>query len=415
MTPSSSLRALAAAVLLSTIRNGAALDMASRRSVLATGATATATWLARPPLAPAATTTAAAPPAIPTWTLENGVIEGSVVQMPLLALNTVGLSAETTEKAVSLAVASGISHIDFHPGAERDGVGRYIKGGSTENRRAGLFLTTKIRKAPPGTTSFDAANAAAKQIDEDLLALGVEQTDMLMLRDSPDKGVIQTQWRALEEALRAGKTRSIGVVNFCEGALGAVLDKKVTTNSIVPAVNYYMLHPGMGSDAHGLKSFGESRGVKTFAYGAVGEPGPAPELVSGAALDPTIDRIAKAHRRAPEEVALRWNLQNGAAVSVRPTTQFALGTSTCDDTDSVSGACRAGLRSRADSFSWSLTAKDMEQLDALTAPDGNPTLFSSAGCPDAFVFPAATATTAQSGEAADQWWLPRAPKSSRKA
>ena len=131
--------------------------------------------------------------------------------MPLLALNTVGLSAETTEKAVSLAVASGISHIDFHPGAERDGVGRYIKGGSTENRRAGLFLTTKIRKAPPGTTSFDAANAAAKQIDEDLLALGVEQTDMLMLRDSPDKGVIQTQWRALEEALRAGKTRSIGV------------------------------------------------------------------------------------------------------------------------------------------------------------------------------------------------------------
>ena len=35
-------------------------------------------------------------------------------------------------------------------------MGRYIKGGSTENRRAGLFLTTKIRKAPPGTDFFRA-------------------------------------------------------------------------------------------------------------------------------------------------------------------------------------------------------------------------------------------------------------------
>ena len=41
---------------------------------------------------------------------------------------------------------------------------------------------------------------------------------------------------------------------------------------VPPAVNYFMLHLGMGR-AHGLRQFGESRGVKTFAYGPLGEPG----------------------------------------------------------------------------------------------------------------------------------------------
>ena len=47
--------------------------------------------------------------------------------MPTLALNTVGLSVEATERAVKLAVDAGISHVDFHPGVERDGVARALK------------------------------------------------------------------------------------------------------------------------------------------------------------------------------------------------------------------------------------------------------------------------------------------------
>ena len=41
-----------------------------------------------------------------------------------------------------------------------------------------------------------------------------------------------------------------------------------------------MQHVGMGKDALGLRAFGESKGIKTFAYGAVGEPGPSDELLS---------------------------------------------------------------------------------------------------------------------------------------
>lgn len=141
------------------------------------------------------------------------------------------------------------------------------------------------------------------------------------------------------------------------------------------------LHVGMGKDAHGLRTFCNSKGIRTFAYGAVGEPGPNNELLT----NPTVQEIAKRNNRTPEEIALRWVLQTGAAVSVRPTLEFGLGTSSCRDDDNKS--CEQGIIARANSLSWSLSNKDMEQLNALTSPDDNPTLFSSAGCPGAFVMP----------------------------
>jgi len=291
--------------------------------------------------------------------------------MPTLALNTVGLSVEDTERAIRLARKEGFTHVDFHPGAERDGVAAYI----ASSGREGLFLNTKIRKAPPGTPPTEAANRVRTQIEEDLKILGVDSVDMLMLRDSPDCAVIQAQWAVLEEALKAGKTRSIGVINFCESALSCVLEKA----TVKPALNYYMLHVGMGPDAHGLRTFGESRGIRTFAYGAVGEPGPELELLSS----PVLRRIGEAHKRSPEEVALRWVLQSGAGVSVRPTTDFGLGTSTCTE----GKRCENGIKSRSESFQWSLSVKEMAELNSITSPDANPTLFSSSGCPGSFVAP----------------------------
>ena len=137
-----------------------------------------------------------------------------------------------------------------------------------------------------------------------------------------------------------------------------------------------MQHVGMGCDALGLRAYGEARGVRTFAYGAVGEPGPSAELLASE----TVKSVAAAHGRSAEEVALRWVVQNGCAVSVRPTLEFGLGTSACRD----SASCGAGLRARASVFEWQLSSSEMAALDEMTTPSGNPTLFSSTGCPDSF-------------------------------
>ena len=111
---------------------------------------------------------------IPTWDLGNGVA------MPTLALNTVGLTAEATERAVKLAVDAGISHVDFHPGIERDGVARALKS----LPRDALFLTTKVRSPQNNLdlTPVAAADLVKKQLDEDRRILGVDSVDMWMLR-----------------------------------------------------------------------------------------------------------------------------------------------------------------------------------------------------------------------------------------
>eukprot|EP00966_Prymnesium_polylepis_P037195 863560-Prymnesium_polylepis.1 len=84
---------------------------------------------------------------IPSWTLAGNVA------FPTLALNTAGLSADGSERAYREAIAAGITHVDFHPGIERDGVARVLP----ETDRSKLFLTTKIRKPPVGTPAADAA------------------------------------------------------------------------------------------------------------------------------------------------------------------------------------------------------------------------------------------------------------------
>ena len=118
------------------------------------------------------------------WTLAGGV------SMPTLALNTAGFSTAETERAVRLALAAGISHVDFHPGYERDGVARALR----TIDRSSLFLTTKLVSVPAGAPPSFAASLVRAQIAADLQALGTDHVDMLMIRDSEDCAVMAAQW-----------------------------------------------------------------------------------------------------------------------------------------------------------------------------------------------------------------------------
>ena len=77
--------------------------------------------------APASPALAATGSAIPTWRLAGGVA------FPTLALNTAGMSADSAELAFRNAIAAGISHVEFHPGIERDGVARVLPSVARES------------------------------------------------------------------------------------------------------------------------------------------------------------------------------------------------------------------------------------------------------------------------------------------
>ena len=122
------------------------------------------------------------------------------------------------------------------------------------------------------------------------------------------------------------------MVNYCEGALKCLL----ATARESPSVNYMQLHAGMGPDAGGLRAFGESRGIRTFAYGHLGEQARPKDDTSELLTSPTLQRIGAAHGgRTAEDVALRWVLQSGAAASVRPSADFGFGRGACDATSSA--------------------------------------------------------------------------------
>jgi len=319
----------------------------------------------------------------PTWTLENNV------KMPILALNTAGLSADDAARACTIAAANGFRHFDFHPGKERDGVARFLKS-SQVPPRSELFLTTKIRKPPYGSTPEEAAAAAASQIEEDLAVLGSGgYTDMLMIRDSPDCQVMRAQWKVVEQALRDGKTRSLGVINFCEDSLRCVLK----TATIKPALNYYYYHVGMNTGrGFKLRDFCDRFKIRTFAYGALGEPGPyTDERLLDNKILKSIGDGSKVYNqrnhggeRSTEEIALKWVIDTGAAVSVRPTSDFGLGKSFCAaGKPGEESACEREIRKRAQIFDWNLMGDEVFKISNIASlkSEDNPTIFSSSGCP----------------------------------
>ena len=298
-------------------------------------------------------------PMIPTWQFDGGV------EFPILALNTAGLSTEETARAIEYAQNEGINHIDFHPGKENAGVAKFMKENNVD--RDSLFLNTKIRKPVPGTSPEDAAKLARDQIEEDLQLLGVKYVDMLMLRDTPDPKNIQAQWKVLEEALAAGKTRSVGIINYCPSGLETLMD----TAQVVPALNYIMCHVGMGPDIQGLRTKNEKYGIRTFAYGQTGEPEPREALLN----DPILKRIGEAHQKSTEEVALRWVLQNDMAASLRPSGNFGR----CEGQE-----CQVGLSRQVSCLEWELSQDEMAELNAIKYDDASPTPF-SAYCPGSLV------------------------------
>lgn len=317
----------------------------------------------------------------PTWTLANNV------EMPVLALNTVGLSVEDTVRACEIASANGFRHFDFHPGKETEGVAQFLK--KTKIPRSEFFLTTKIKKPPVGISPEDAAAAAQAQLDENLGKLG-GYADMLMTRDSPDPAVMQAQWKVIEQALKDGKTRSVGVINFCEDAIRAL----AKTSKVRPAVDYYYYHVGMNAGRTAkLQDFLKRFKIRTFAYGAIGEPGPYNDdrILQNSILK-SIGDSSKVYNvrnhgpgdKSPAEIAVKWVIDSGNAVSVRPTANFGLGTSVCAAGNGKGESeCEEGLRKRGELFDWNLTGEEIYKLTNIPSlkSDDNPTLFSSSGCP----------------------------------
>src|SRR5688572_13451775 len=194
------------------------------------------------------------------FTLANGVT------IPKLGLGTWLIADDRAAQVVRDAVKIGYRHIDTAQayGNER-GVGEGMRVSGVP--RTELFVTTKLDAACKRYAD------AKMRIDESLKTLGFDYIDMMIIH-SPQpwsefrqgehffEGNLEA-WRALEEALAAGKLRAIGVSNFERKDLDNILDN----GSVEPMVNQILAH--VSNTPFDLIDYTQSKGILVEAYSPV--------------------------------------------------------------------------------------------------------------------------------------------------
>jgi 2,5-diketo-D-gluconate reductase A len=111
----------------------------------------------------------------------------------------------------------------------------------------------------------------------------------------------------MEELLKGGDVRAVGVSNFQISHLERLLDAGAT----VPAVNQIELHPYLTQDP--LREFDRAHGIATEAWSPIAQ---------GKVLDdPVIGAVAAAVERTPAQVVLRWQIQRGEIVFPKSVTR----------------------------------------------------------------------------------------------
>ena len=262
-----------------------------------------------------------------TYKLNNGV------EIPVVGFGTWQTpDGEVARESVKTALEVGYRHIDTAAAYGNEvSVGQGIKESGIN--RHDIFLTTKLWNDSHGY------EATKKAIDLSLQRLDTDYLDLYLIH-WPNPVAIREHWaelnaeswQAMEEAVKAGKIRAIGISNFRRHHLEELLK----TANIVPAVNQNYLNP---SDLQpDVLAANKEHDILNEAYSPLG---------TGDLLrNELVAEIAAAHNHSVPQVLLRWSLQHGFLPLPK----------------SVHAEY---IKSNTDIFDFELTDDEMKKLDGL--------------------------------------------------
>lgn len=234
----------------------------------------------------------AAPAQPATLRLNNGL------DMPQFGIGTFRSSVEQAHDAVLAALRAGYRHIDTaHAYQNERGVGAAIRESGIP--RSEIWITSKL-----WPTDYASGNVATS-IDRMLARLGTDYIDLLYLHQAV--GNYMAGWRGLEEAVRQGKVRAIGLSNF--DIKEELFDDVLAKAEIKPAVVQIELHPYAQRRAFREKCAKHDIAIEGW-YPLGGTHGGNDVLFK----DPVITELAKRYGKSPAQIILRWHVQEGFSV-----------------------------------------------------------------------------------------------------
>lgn len=253
------------------------------------------------------------------------VLLNSGYEMPIMGLGTYSLSDEQCVGSVTALLEAGGRLIDtaymYHNEAA---VGQGVRESGVP--REEIFVTTKLYP-----NQFD---NAAEAIDEALGKMDIGYIDLMLLHHPGTNDV--EAYRAMEQAVKDGKIRSIGLSNWYVKELEEFLPQV----TIMPAVVQNEIHPYY--QENDVIPYIQDLGIVVQGWYPLGGRGHTGELLG----DGTITAIAAAHDVSPAQVILRWNLQKGVVV--------------------IPGSSNPNhIRENLDLFGFSLTEEEMARMNAL--------------------------------------------------
>ena len=228
---------------------------------------------------------------IETVKLNNGV------EMPRIGYGVYQIPPRETERCVSEAIEVGYRHIDtaqcYYNEAE---VGRAIRKSGIP--REEFFVTTKLWG---GSGYAD----TVKSIQGSLNRLDIGYIDLLLIHEPI--GDYKEIWRAMEEAVKAGKIRAIGVANFYDDTLVDLMEHC----RMVPAVDQIETHPFRQQIE--MQKMCERYGIVLEAWSplACGKN----NIFTNAVLA----SIAGTHNKSVAQIVLRWLYQRGIVIIPKST------------------------------------------------------------------------------------------------
>ncbi|WP_407426452.1 aldo/keto reductase [Treponema sp.] len=231
-----------------------------------------------------------------TFTLLNGN------KIPCIGFGT-WQSADGDEayNAVFSALKNGYRHIDTAAAYENEeSVGKAINDflASSGVKREELFITTKLWNNDHGYES------TRKAIETSLKKMNLDYLDLYLIHwPNPLKfrncwqETNAGSWQAMEEAYEAGKLRALGLSNFRQHHIEALLK----TAKVKPMVNQIMVCPGQSQKE--LCEYSRSLGMLVEGYSPLGTG----KIFSSEQMQ----NLSKKYGRSIAQICIRWSLQQG--------------------------------------------------------------------------------------------------------